>query len=441
MSPRVRDVRRQKLYIVFDLQMQQSLARSMALRSPKNLLKLSRSPRIGRLVIANHFNRMVDALAPTTNYPRLKAFFSSNLWPWIWSYLKYAFTPRVCFPTYANSGKNGVYRITPVAGSDAIRIAIAGDWGTGTDTAHAIASLMDDTKPDFTMHLGDVYYVGDKSEIEENCLGKPTNGYDGVKWPKGTEGSFALNGNHEMYANGGPYFQTFLKTLGMKGVAEGQVASFFCLETDYWRIVAIDTGYNSVGIPILSMIPWINQIPFIGGDCHLEQALVEWLRNVVKLKDNPKPTVILSHHQYFSAFPEQNYTKPAKQLAEFFRGQEFVWLWGHEHRLGIYEKASREGIAFYARCVGHGGMPVEMADPDISQAPLALYDTRTHKLDDGTVVGQNGFVNVAIRGDTLTLDYRDIDNISLFVEVFKPGANGALAYSFDNHGILKPPPQ
>jgi len=151
-------------------------------------------------------------------------------------------------------------------------------------------------------------------------------------------------------------------------------------------------------------------------------------------------TVTLSHHQYFSAFPEQNYPKAGKQLAEFLKGQEFVWFWGHEHRLGVYERATGESVTFYARCIGHGGMPVEIAEPDKRKAPLALYDTRTHQFDDGTPVGQNGFVQLIIQGDSLIVDYRDIANTSLLVETFKRNENGVLAYSFHNPGILKPPP-
>src|SRR5581483_5898249 len=127
-------------------------------------------------------------------------------------------------------------------------------------------------------------------------------------------GSFALNGNHEMYANGAPYFTTFLESLGMPPGGAGQIASFFCLETEAWRIIALDTGYNSVGIPILSLIPGINSIPAIGGDCHLEKALMDWLRNTVQPASKRKATVLLSHHQYYTAFPDLAYTKPAKQL-------------------------------------------------------------------------------------------------------------------------------
>jgi hypothetical protein len=412
-------------------------------KNPVHLATLNGSPTVGRSALVNHFKSAASALAPTSNFPRLSAFLPQNLWPWVWRYLKYAFTKRYPFPDYTGSGKSGIY---PIAAAPAgkVSIAVAGDWGTGTQEAQTIADLMcnnkpDSDKPDFTIHLGDVYYVGDDQEIAENCFGKSTNGLEGVVWPHGRQGSFALNGNHEMYANGKPYFTTFLTSLGMNGDPAGQSASFFCLETDQWRILAIDTGYNCVGVPILSQIPGINTIPFIGGDCHLENALLSWLRSTVKPQEKPKATLLLSHHEYFTAFSDYDYTKPAKQLMEFFRSQEVIWIWGHEHRLAIYDKFSKDGgITVYGRCLGHGGMPVDLSPPDRQKAPLRYYDPRSHQLDDGTAVGQNGYANITIEQATLTLEYRDIDNNQLLIETFTPSASGTLHYTVnDPTGMLK----
>ena len=401
------------------------------------LKHLKDSPVTGRFAVVNHFNSEVAKLAPTSNYPRLSAFSPQHLSKWVASYLKFAFQRRFPFPDYTGTGKTGLYQIAPSAGADSLKIAIVGDWGTGTLEAEKIGELMSASNPDFTIHLGDVYYVGDEPEIGENFLGRSANGFDGVSFPHGSQGSFALNGNHEMYANGKPYFTTLLGGLGMKGDPKGQSASFFSLETDSWRILGIDTGYNSVGIPILSQIPGVNNIPAIGGDCHLESKLLDWMRNTVKVKERPKATLILSHHEYFTRFKDPSYTKPAKQLAEFFGNQEVVWLWGHEHRLAIYEKFKTDGgLTAFGRCVGHGGMPVETAAPvGNKDAPLRLYDTRERDLD-GTKVGINGYVNANIQGNVLTLDYRDIDSTQLFSETFTAGSGGSLQYAFSDPGVL-----
>ena len=156
-----------------------------------------------------------------------------------------------------------------------------------------------------------------------------------------------------------------------------------------------------------------------------------------------KATLLLSHHQYYTAFNDHAYTKAAKQLMEFFDGQEVVWIWGHEHRLAIYDKFSiGGGITAYGRCIGHSGMPVELGTPDPKKAPLQLYDRdRSHFLDDGkTKVGENGFVNLTIADSVLTLDYRDIRNTQLLVETFTADSAGGFRREvvYDS-GILKPP--
>ena len=365
-------------------------------------------------MLVNQFSKSVDALAPTTNFPKLKAFLPQNLWPWIANYLKYVFSRRCPFQDYTGNSNTGVYAM-----GDSLKLAIAGDWGTGTDEAATVARLMDAQRADLTVHLGDVYYVGDTQEVDENCFGVAANGFDGVKWPHGTRGSFALNGNHEMYANGGPYFKHFLPSLVTAG--KPQAASFFAIEAGAWRIIALDTGYNSTGIPILSMIPGLNSIPAIGGDCHLENAFMQWLRQVVQPKQNPKPTLLLSHHQYYTAFADHAYTKPAQQLKEFFDGQDVVWMWGHEHRLGIYDRFSISGgIVAFGRCAGHGGMPVDLGTPNPDKAPLQFYDPRQHTLDNDVSVGENGFVVATIEGSTLTLDYRDLNNDACSANPLRP---------------------
>jgi hypothetical protein len=156
---------------------------------------------------------------------------------------------------------SGVYAL-----EDRCKLAVAGDWGTGTDEAqHVTTAMKEDHNPDYTVHLGDVYYVGDQPELEENCLGQdgpPINGVvaKGVKWELGTKGSFALNGHHEMYACGDAYFKQFLPALGPlnpAGNPQGQKTSFFCLQNKYWKIVGLDTGYYSTGVrTVLSCWIW-----------------------------------------------------------------------------------------------------------------------------------------------------------------------------------------
>ena len=81
-------------------------------------------------------------------------------------------------------------------------------------------------------------------------------------------------------------------------------------------------------------------------------------------------------------------------------------------------------------------MPVELGAPTPGKAPLRYYDTRSHELEDGTKVGQNGYVNLTLDQAVLTLEYRDIANQLLLIESFVPSDDGKLRYAEKDFGIL-----
>ncbi|HZD93801.1 MAG TPA: metallophosphoesterase, partial [Candidatus Sulfotelmatobacter sp.] len=391
----------------------------------RNLLKLKRS------ALHSHYRKQVDELSDLVQRPGLSAFGPQNIWPWIKGYFKYAFNAKHPFVEYPAQGEQGLYPLQAADQGKAIKVAIAGDWGTGTEEAFKVAEGMLDFGPDYTIHLGDVYYVGDEEEVAENFLGKDAEGYAGVEWPKGRVGSFALTGNHEMYANGTAYYKNLLPTLGIPTSQDKkQLASFFCLENDAWRVLGLDTGYNSVGLPILGQIPLINKLPWVGADGKMESKMLDWLRKKINPAQRRLPTILLTHHQSFSAF-EEGYPRPAGQLAEFFSGQQIVWIWGHEHRMAVYDKyTDANNITAYARCLGHGGMPVELKDVHDPSAPLQFYDHRTYASYDDGPVGFNGFLNVRLEGNKAVLDYRDVHNKAILQEEFTAAANGAISQAF-----------
>ena len=94
------------------------------------------------------------------------AFTPSSLWKWITEYFGNRIGRKHPFKDYSavNSDK-GVYTLQGDNGE--IRIALAGDWGTGTDEADHIAKLITAFQPHYAIHLGDVYYVGDQVEVDE----------------------------------------------------------------------------------------------------------------------------------------------------------------------------------------------------------------------------------------------------------------------------------
>ncbi len=373
-------------------------------------------------------------------FQRLRAFLSSNPLPWIAHVAKYFFNPRYAFQDYTNPAiDNGTYRFPDESPT---RISIAGDWGTGTLESETVAESMraSGSEPDYTIHLGDVYYVGDQAEIYENCLGKPTSSYKPVMWPLGTSGSFALNGNHEMYANGTSYFRDFLPRLGARQPGStklsGQGASFFCLYNRYWKIIGLDTGYNSLGptlfswIPAVNKIKWLRETSWFKPSCALEDKLLTWVKKHVKPSEDKRGIILLSHHQYYSAFDDW-YVRPAKQLMGII-DRPVLWFWGHEHRLAIYDLYGvRDGIKAYGRCIGHGGMPVTVGEkPFIDDCPLRAFDDRVNENATAPQVGYNGFVNLMFSGNRLDVRYLDLNNKTLTTETWTVDVDkGALLWS------------
>src|ERR1022692_3654703 len=135
--------------------------------------------------ISAHFHA-AGAGYSTATYDPISAFLPSRLLEWIPQVAKYWFHKKHAFRNYTTHGKGtGIYLI-----DDRVKISIAGDWGTGTDEVRIVAAAMEKSEADFTIHLGDVYYVGDSNEVRENFLGEKTSPYAPVKWPMGTKGSY-----------------------------------------------------------------------------------------------------------------------------------------------------------------------------------------------------------------------------------------------------------
>jgi hypothetical protein len=393
----------------------------VASQSQRTVDDLKNLPRSAALA---HLYRAAEA-ASAPNHPPESMFAPLSLWEWLRGYLAYTSQKKHAFPPYTASPQEAMYDLRDENGQEDVRVSVAGDWGTGTDEAEAVAKQMEGFNPHFTIHMGDVYYIGGLSEINENCLGikNPNNNYDPLTWPIGNCGSFALNGNHEMYANGNGYFEVFLPRLGLRdaeGGMLGQQTSFFCLQNSHWRIIAIDTGYNSTGVPILSHISFLNRIPGIGGDCKLPDTLTKWLIEVVSPSTDKRGLVILSHHQPYSAF-EGAYQKPAQQLWGAGIRRPVLWFWGHEHRLAGYDLYGEDDLKSFGRCVGHGGMPIKRAEPAHDPRPI-LYD---HRLGTNGY-GMNGHVNLAFSGPKLTTTYMDLKGNQLLQEEWAPDENGGV---------------
>jgi len=298
-------------------------------------------------------------------------------------------------------------------------VVLAGDWGTGTDSALRVATQIRGHAPDVTIHLGDVYYSGTAEEYEAYFLGAEG-------WPRGRLGTYALNGNHEMYSGGEGYFGRALPRLE-------QPTSYFCLENRHWRIVAVDTGYYSRTFPFLELLlrNWIR----------LHPANRRWLREVVFADpDDRRPVILLSHHQWFSAF-EAGYPRVGANLAPYL-DRVGLWFWGHEHQFAAYGPYTPGGTPLIrARCIGHGGMPIELSHPVRRwDRNLACWDSRYATCVDGVPIGYCGYAVLELKGTQLTASYRDETGATVLQEQWIREPGGCRGQVLDASARLAVPP-
>ncbi len=314
-------------------------------------------------------------------------FLEARFWRWLGEYLRTVLSGRDHFREYDLSDPHAGVYVMP----DVVSVALAADWGSGTINAYRVRDEILRLKPDITMHLGDVYYVGSQEEFDEYFLGDDD-------WPRGTLQpagditalpSYALNGNHEMYSGGHAYFHSIREHFG-------QETSFFCVENEHWRIVGLDSGYSSKLIPGLELLPWW---------VRLQAQNIQWLQRNVLNSTDTRPILLLSHHQWFSAF-ESEHGRLGKDLGNDPR--YLLWFWGHEHRLAGYGtyQAHSKGPKIRGRCIGHGGMPIEDIHMPIKRdRNLVFYDRRAAGSVDGTQVGYCGFAMLDFDREALTISY------------------------------------
>jgi len=356
--------------------------------------------------IISQLRSLKDSILHGPPHYKMDDFVEENLLSWILKNVGHlGNTHYKPYPSYKKG--NGIFRITKPEDAP-VSIALLSDWASDTPESHHIAAQVGDN--DYSIHLGDTYYVGNEKEIGYNFNRK--NG----TWPYGSMGSFAMLGNHEMYSSGKSYFESLLPWMGSYNggndkPVQQQEASYFCLENKYWRVIALDTGYYSLK-------GWLGLKPNTGMELHADQ--VAWLRNIVKPDADKRGIIILSHHQSFSAFEKDEFPKPGETVASLLGAERSViWLWGHEHWSSVYgANAMSNGGEIFARCIGNSGMPVELNVKKKPKAPrnpnrnLVLFDNRERETVNGNIpLGHNGYVILTLQGAQLTISSYDDNNL------------------------------
>ena len=240
----------------------------------------------------------------------------------------------------------------PVMLPDRARLLIVGDWATGLPRARKVADQMRKMISEglrnglaqHVIHLGDTYYSGWGHEYRRRFL---------PYWPVTLEESdrvfsWTLNGNHDMFAGGYGYFDVLLAD---PRFARQTQSSFFSLIHPKWKILGLDTAWVDAGL------------------CDPQPS---WLLD--ELSDRSRNHLLFSHHQLFSVYERVTGTLPDTMNEILARHPVRAWLWGHEHRCVCYRPHA--GVEF-ARCVGHGGVPVYMwhKEQDAYETP-ATYEYR-----------------------------------------------------------------
>jgi hypothetical protein len=167
---------------------------------------------------------------------------------------------------------------------NACRLLLVGDWATGRYGAPKFKQwaldqwVRDNGAFDAVIHLGDTYYAGTTTEVQDRLQGV---------WPRvssqpGATLSRFLNGNHEMYSGGKPYFE-FLKSFKQ---AQPQRSSFFAMQNDHWLIIGLDTSWH--GFKLEPMMR----------SGHLNEDQRNWLIDLVR-GAHGRRVILLSHHQPF----------------------------------------------------------------------------------------------------------------------------------------------
>lgn len=315
--------------------------------------------------------------------------------------LKDEFTAGTCDPAWLTTleayrsylGEDGKRKAVPYVRAATVgpktieiksnaRVALMGDWGTGAPPAIGVLKYVAGDNPDLVVHLGDIYYSGTPVECRSNFI-DPISAILRTKAPMPV---YSLSGNHDMYCGGGGFYE-LIKQLNAAPLT--QPASFFCLRSadEKWQLLAMDTALHDD-----------NPVTVAGAVTYLEEDELAW--HCDRINEFSGRTILLSHHQLFSAFSpigpadaqgKQSAVNP--RLLKAFQQMTQIkgvaaWFWGHEHTLSIYNPFA--GLE-RGRCLGHGAVPVSVIDKIYE--PLANLDETPSLLDQSKLGATGGVYN------------------------------------------------
>ncbi len=273
------------------------------------------------------------------------------------------------------------------------RIAVVADWGTGRDEAIVVLKALVSMEPDLIVHLGDVYYSGTPEECRAHFL-EPMRTY--ARKPDGTPiPVFTIPGNHDYYSGGEGFYELIDQ---LNEGPQRQRASYFTLRSEDggWQFLAMDTGYNDHTLSPKALLD--------APATYLRPDEIQWQLFRIADPDFHGRTILLSHHQFFSATDRigdgDDRDSVNQRLLNTFKSHQrkiALALWGHEHHLMIFEPFM--GIE-RGRCIGHGAVPVSSTDDPYSHPKYEHEVPFKRDVRLGTRGGSynHGFTMIELRG-------------------------------------------
>ncbi|MEP7336664.1 MAG: metallophosphoesterase [Acidobacteriota bacterium] len=289
---------------------------------------------------------------------------------------------------------NFVYPLEEPAQGAPLEIALFSDFGVGRYYSKYIAKQLRTRRFPYAIHLGDVYFAGRRSEFAEyfEPLIDPILADTSV---------FALNSNHEMFSGGVPYFDYITKRATLQPGKQKQEGSYFCLRSEKFQIIGIDTA-------------------FFGQGRYKETVLVDWLRDRLREgRQAGRVNILLSADHPYN-YGEKKLAKLLdKDLKALALDERLVdlWFWGNTHYCALYgDKPAASGeipiLPFVGSCIGHGGYPYDIVRKGkFEPAPIvfleenARFPQATNLRQDR---GNNGYCVLQLNADgSLGLKYVD----------------------------------
>jgi len=259
-------------------------------------------------------------------------------------------------------------------------IGLVADWATGQPEALEVLRQVKQQKPDVAIHLGDIYYAGTATEVD-NYFYQPWQNI--LKPESDNVTSLTLPGNHDLYAGGQPFYDLLDKLK--------QPASYFCLRNAHWQLLGLDTALND---------------RLSGAPTSLDPSELEWLRDKITNSENRR-TVLLSHHQLFSTNDKFGDEKKSHNSALLGQVSSLLpnvdlWLWGHEHDLVVFEPYL--GLN-RGRCIGGSAFPVGKYEmPQVPSNPEVPYNKQVVLGKAGTFY-QHCYAVMRLNGPSAIVDY------------------------------------